>query len=206
LDRKGWVLSEEPYDRSKIVCILLTAAALPKVPAEACHAIQAAAFLIEENILDTSASTISEAIAAKLTPFLSGILPDLTPTKTFIDAISTQQASTLNDLKAITSSQSAFSGTIASATTTLAAQTDQLIANATRLSENIDKLITLHDTLPSVDVSLLAATTDALSNLTQKQSDIASKLEAASAKLSSPPLHPLVHTPSSQNSAAPQHL
>ena len=36
LESKGWVLSEEPYDRSKAVRILLTAAALPKVPAETC--------------------------------------------------------------------------------------------------------------------------------------------------------------------------
>ena len=202
LDSKGWVLSEEPYDRSKIVRILLTAAALPKVPMEACHAIQAAAFLIEENILDTSASIISEAITAKLTPLLSDILPDLTPTKTFIDAVSTQQASPLNELKAITSSQSSLSDTITSAATTLATQTDRLLANAARLSENIDKLITLHNILPSIDVSLLAAATDALGNLTQKQSVIASKLKTVSSKLSPP--SSTVSWPSIHSSTQPQ--
>jgi len=185
-ERRSEILSEELYDRSKIVRILLITAALPKVPTEACHAIQVAAFLIEENVLDTSASIISEAIATKLTPLLSDILPDLTPTKTFIDAIPTQQASTLNDLKAITSSQSTFLDTIKFTATTLATQTDQLLVNAAFLSENIDKLITLYDTPPSVDILLLAAAMDALGNLTQKQSDIAFKLEAASAKLFSP--------------------
>jgi len=68
LNFKGWVLSGEPYDRSKAICILLTTVALPKVPAEACSAIQAAVFLIEENIFDTNASFLSEAIATKLTP------------------------------------------------------------------------------------------------------------------------------------------
>ena len=200
LDRKGWVLSEEPYDRSKIVRILLTAAALPKVPSEASNAIQAAAFIIEEDILDTSAVRFSEALASKLTPLLANILPDISPTKTFIDAISSQQADTLSDLKDIVSSHSSLSNTLSSSATDISAYSEQLRANSDRLSATIDKLTTSPDTqlsVPSiavspssVDLSLLAATTDALNNLTQKQADITSKLEALSSKLSSAPALP----------------
>jgi hypothetical protein len=197
LDSKGWILSEEPYDRSKIVRILLTAAALPKVPTEASIAIRAAAFLIEENVLDTNASRISDALATKITPLLTNILPDLSPTKSFIDAITSQQADTLSDLKDIVSSHSSLSRTLSSSAIDISAHTEQLRVNAERLTESIDKFTTSPDTPSStsppsispssVDLSLLASATDALSSLTQKQSDIASKLDAISAKLSSSP-------------------
>lgn len=184
LDYKGWVLSKEPYNHSKAIHILLTAATLSKVPAEACNAICAAAFLIKENIFDTNTSAIPEAIAAKLTPLLSNILPDLSPMKIFIDAIATHQANTLSDLKTITSSHSAISDTISSTATTFAAHAAQLFTNVTCLSTAITQISNLSDTPSSADISLLAATTDALGNLIQKQSDIAFKLKAMSMKLS----------------------
>ncbi|KAF8803180.1 hypothetical protein BYT27DRAFT_7260485 [Phlegmacium glaucopus] len=41
LETKGWILSGEDYDRSKMVKILLTISMLPKMPQEAINAVRA---------------------------------------------------------------------------------------------------------------------------------------------------------------------
>ena len=63
LDSKGWVLSEEPYDRLKMVKILLTASLIPKVPAEAANAIRAVAYVLDDDMTDNISSSLTNAVA-----------------------------------------------------------------------------------------------------------------------------------------------
>ena len=152
LDTKGWVLSEEPYDRSKIVRILLTAAAQPKVPQTTANAIQAAAFLIEEDILDSSVSLLSDVLTNKLTPILSDAIPDFSSTKTFLDAISNQQANALNDLKQyISSNPSPLPPDLSPLTaplTTAAATLDDLTQKQSDIIAKLDALSSKLTSLP----------------------------------------------------------
>jgi len=98
LDKKGWVLAGEQYDRTKMVNILLTVSLLPKLPSDAAAAIRAVALLIEDNIEDSLSSALSSAIADKLLARIGNLPDELTRAKEFLDATSTKQASTVVQL------------------------------------------------------------------------------------------------------------
>ena len=164
LDRKGWILSDQPYDQSKIICILLTTAALSKVSTEASSAIQAAALLIKDNMFETNTTLISDTIATKLSPLLAKALPDLAPTKFFLDAISTQQANYLSDLKDCILSHSSLFQSLSTSADLISFLSNQLRSN-------------------SVDLLLLGSTMDAQGEIAQKQLYITLKLEAVSVKI-----------------------
>jgi hypothetical protein len=98
LDKKGWVLAGEQYDRSKMVNILFTVSLLPKLPPDAAAAIRAVALIIEDNIEDSLSSTLSSAIADKFLERIGDIPNELTRAKEFLEATSTKQASTVVQL------------------------------------------------------------------------------------------------------------
>ncbi|KAF8799543.1 hypothetical protein BYT27DRAFT_7263847 [Phlegmacium glaucopus] len=99
LETKGWVLSREDYDRSKMARILLTISLLPKMPQEAVNAIRATAFILEDDITDKDSSSIASLVVNKVQAGLTDILSGLLATQTFFKASSTQQANLTLDLK-----------------------------------------------------------------------------------------------------------
>jgi len=99
LDKQGWVLSGEKYDRSKLVDILLTVSLLPKLPADAAAAIRAVAFLTEDKLDDDISSTLAQATADKFLTLIGNIPDVLAKAKDFLEATSTQQANTTVELR-----------------------------------------------------------------------------------------------------------
>ncbi|KIM73080.1 hypothetical protein PILCRDRAFT_15528 [Piloderma croceum F 1598] len=98
LDKKGWVLTGEQYDRSKMTNILFTVSLLPKLPPDAAAAIRAVALIIEDNIKDSLSSALSSAIADKFLARIGNVPDELTWAKEFLEATSTKQASTVVQL------------------------------------------------------------------------------------------------------------
>jgi hypothetical protein len=98
LDKKGWVLAGEKYDRLKMVNILMTVSLLPKLPADAAAAIRSVTLLIDDNIKDSLSSDISTAVANKLCAHLGNITDELSRAKDFLEATSTKKASTVVQL------------------------------------------------------------------------------------------------------------
>ena len=119
LDSKGWILAGEPYDRTKLTRILLTAALLPKVPNEAIAAIHVVAFLIEENITDNLSIQLAAAVADKVNALLSDIKANLATAKTFLEANSIQQASTSIELKEVATQHASTTNNLNTLTTKL---------------------------------------------------------------------------------------
>jgi hypothetical protein len=99
LDKKGWVLAGEQYDRLKMVNILMTVSLLPKLPMDAAAAIRSVALLIDDDIKDSLSSDISTAVANKLLAHLGNIPDELSRTKEFLEATSTKQANTVVQLQ-----------------------------------------------------------------------------------------------------------
>ena len=54
LNKKGWVLAGEQYDRFKMVNILMTVSLLPKLPVDAAATIRSVALLIDDDIKDSN--------------------------------------------------------------------------------------------------------------------------------------------------------
>ncbi|KAF8801545.1 hypothetical protein BYT27DRAFT_7216029 [Phlegmacium glaucopus] len=99
LESKGWILSGEDYDRSKMARILLTISLLPKMPPEAINAIRATALILEDDITDKDSSAIAASVVSKVQEGLTEVLSGLQATQSFFEASSTQQASLILDLK-----------------------------------------------------------------------------------------------------------
>ena len=94
LDKKGWVLAGEHYNKTKMVNILLTVALLPKLPPDAVAAIRAVALIIDDDIEDSFSTNLSSAIADKLLARIGNVPDELNKAKEFLEATSTKQAST----------------------------------------------------------------------------------------------------------------
>ncbi|KAG5349057.1 hypothetical protein C0989_006340 [Termitomyces sp. Mn162] len=62
LETKGWILAAEPYDCSKLVNILVTAALVPKTPDLKLVAL-ATAFLLDANITDHILDILANTVA-----------------------------------------------------------------------------------------------------------------------------------------------
>ncbi|KAF8804972.1 hypothetical protein BYT27DRAFT_7299169 [Phlegmacium glaucopus] len=121
LESKGWVLSGEEYDRSKIAKILLTVSLLPKMPPEAVSAIRASAFILEDDIADKASTLIASTVANKVNESLANVLTELAATRSFFEASSTQQANTTLSLKEIATQNDAAVASLTDAASKIAA-------------------------------------------------------------------------------------
>ena len=102
LENKGWILSGENYNQSKTINMLLTISFLPKILPEIAHAVRAVAFLLEDNITDNISATLAASITDKMNEELSDTKDALSRSQSFFEASSSQQVSTLLELKDIT--------------------------------------------------------------------------------------------------------
>jgi hypothetical protein len=119
LENKGWLLTDEIFDRTKLVNMLLTMTMLPKVPPEVTQAIRAVAFVLDEDITDNISSTLAATIADKVKTELTAITNDLKTSKTFLEASSVQQASSILDLNTAISKATDISNNLSATTNKL---------------------------------------------------------------------------------------
>lgn len=106
LETKGWILAAEPYDRTKLVRVLLTAAlSLPgknnESRTEAKNAVLAVAFLLDDDITDNVSDALVEAIATKTLSRLESTTDRLASSAAFLSATDTDQADATLTLKGV---------------------------------------------------------------------------------------------------------
>ncbi|KAG6895114.1 hypothetical protein C0992_003109 [Termitomyces sp. T32_za158] len=102
METKGWILAGEPYDRTKLVRVLMTAAMVTKgtrLDSDARNAVLAVAFLLEDDVTDSTAETIAQAVAAKVLDRIGPVTTSLSTSVEFAAAASTTQAETTLALK-----------------------------------------------------------------------------------------------------------
>ncbi|KAG5348997.1 hypothetical protein C0989_006658, partial [Termitomyces sp. Mn162] len=100
LELRGWILAADPYDQTKLVNILTTAALTSKQP-ELKNATLAVAFLLDANITDQVSSTLADAIATRTTERLERLVGKLGTTADFLAANDTKAAKSTLALKAM---------------------------------------------------------------------------------------------------------
>ncbi|KIM76687.1 hypothetical protein PILCRDRAFT_91481 [Piloderma croceum F 1598] len=120
LNRKGWVLAGEHYNKTKMVNILLTVALLPKLPPDAVAAIRTIALIIDDNIEDSFSTSLSSAIADKLLARIGNVPDELNKAKEFLEATSTKQASTVVQLYKTATQHAATTSNLVKISTKLA--------------------------------------------------------------------------------------
>jgi len=108
LEAKGWILTAEPYDHTKLANILHSVTQC-KLPPEATAAIRAVAFILEADLIKAQTSTITSAITNAISPIISSIKEDRDKAKAFLDANEIQRA---NDTLSLQNVASALSNSI----------------------------------------------------------------------------------------------
>lgn len=156
LEKKGWVLEEETYDRFKMVSILLTVSLTPKLAPEVSSAIRAAAFLLEDDVTDNISSVLALAVANKVKSHLDNITSELTAATKFLTANSTQQAATTLDLKATADKHASILETV---TAELTETTKSLAENSTQQAATTLDLKAAADKHASTTMNLSAIST-----------------------------------------------
>ncbi|KNZ77680.1 hypothetical protein J132_04499 [Termitomyces sp. J132] len=99
LESRSWILAADPYDRTKLVNILATAALTSKLP-ELRNAALAVAFLLDADIMDCVSDTLADAVAAKALGRIEGLVEKLGSTADFLAANDAKRAESTLALKA----------------------------------------------------------------------------------------------------------
>ncbi|KAG6874701.1 hypothetical protein C0992_006930 [Termitomyces sp. T32_za158] len=99
LETKGWILAAEPYDRSKLVSILVTAAIASRLE-DLKRAAIAVAFILESDVTDHVSDTLANAVASKTIHHLGGLIEKLGSLVDFITANDATHANSTLELKA----------------------------------------------------------------------------------------------------------
>ncbi|KAF8154762.1 hypothetical protein B0H34DRAFT_536561 [Crassisporium funariophilum] len=97
LDTKGWILEGEPYNRTKLVQLLMTAALClstrsPDPKPDVRNVIVSVAFLLEDDITDNVSDALADAVATKTLARIEAVTAKLTDTAEFIAASNSTQA------------------------------------------------------------------------------------------------------------------
>ncbi|KAG5349640.1 hypothetical protein C0989_002618 [Termitomyces sp. Mn162] len=98
LKSNSWVLATKPYDHSKLISILATAA-LHSKPSKLKSTALAVAFLLKANVIDQVPNVLVEAIASKALGRLSRLVKKLGSTAEFLTANNAQRAESALALK-----------------------------------------------------------------------------------------------------------
>ncbi|KAG6878484.1 hypothetical protein C0992_008044 [Termitomyces sp. T32_za158] len=101
LKSRSWILAADPYDHTKLVNILATAALTSK-PAELKNAAIAVAFLLDADITDHVSSTLSDAVATKALGCFAGLAEKLNTVTNFLVANDTSRVESTLALKTTT--------------------------------------------------------------------------------------------------------
>ncbi|KAF8164696.1 hypothetical protein B0H34DRAFT_670724 [Crassisporium funariophilum] len=97
LDTKGWILEGKPYNRTKLVQLLMTAALClstksPDPKPDIRNIIVSIAFLLEDDITDNVSDTLADAVVTKTLAWIEAVTARLTDTAKFIAASNSTQA------------------------------------------------------------------------------------------------------------------
>ncbi|KNZ81142.1 hypothetical protein J132_03134 [Termitomyces sp. J132] len=99
LESRSWILAADPYDRTKLVNILATAALTSKLP-ELRNAALAVAFLLDADITDCVSDTLADTVVAKALGCIEGLVEKLSSTADFLTANDAKRAESTLALKA----------------------------------------------------------------------------------------------------------
>lgn len=124
LESKGWILAADPYDRTTLTNILVTAALTSKPP-ELKSTVIAVAFILEADIADRVSDTLAAAVASKATDRLEGLIGKLGTSIEFLSANDTKRAEA-------TLSIEGSSSTLSGLTTSLGVMVNRLEAASTQ--------------------------------------------------------------------------
>lgn len=114
LESRGWILAAEPYDRTKLANVLVTAALTPKTP-DLKNAALAVAFVLEANVTDQVSSLLAEAVAEKTLGKLSAAVDKLNSSADFISANDSSRAETSLTLNSVTKDLDRIASTLSNA-------------------------------------------------------------------------------------------
>lgn len=128
LESKGWILDGEPYDRTKLVRVLMTVAISltnksPDPKPDAKNAILSVAYLLEDDVMDSISDTLVEAVAAKTLGHIEAATEKLTSSANFVVAIDNRQAETTLAIKTVSDQLVKVSTSLELLTTRLAVNT-----------------------------------------------------------------------------------
>ncbi|KAF8055947.1 hypothetical protein FPV67DRAFT_1536105 [Lyophyllum atratum] len=126
LETKGWVLVGEPYDRTKLVRILLSAgldlsSRTTEKRTDAKLAVFSVAFLLEDDITDNISEALADAVASKALARIESATDKLTTSAAFLAATETKQAETTLALSTVSSQLENVTASLDSLATKLAA-------------------------------------------------------------------------------------
>ena len=126
LKNKGWILSSEDSSSAKLFDILLAATLSFKLPADACTAIRAVAFLLQAQTNGSTAATIADGVIDKVINKINSPLAKLNEhidaTKSFLDAAAQKQAAELLSLQEAVKQQAGLINSLTAASEKAAAQ------------------------------------------------------------------------------------
>ncbi|KAG6875903.1 hypothetical protein C0992_001765 [Termitomyces sp. T32_za158] len=120
LETKGWILAAEPYDHTKLVNILVTAALTSKHE-DLKRASLAVAFILDANVTDRISEGLADAVAAKAAARLGEVNEKLYCTSEFLAASDAARADSTLSLSKLTTKLTAVSAALNTVTSRLAA-------------------------------------------------------------------------------------
>lgn len=116
LETKGWILTAEPYDHTKLINILVTAA-LSLKQADLKTVAIVVAFLLDANVMDHVSDTLVEAVATKTAKHLDNLVGKLSSSADFITASDTNRAEDTLTLKSTTATLEKLTDSLSSMVT-----------------------------------------------------------------------------------------
>ncbi|KAG6808576.1 hypothetical protein H0H92_003668 [Tricholoma furcatifolium] len=103
LDTKGWILAAEPYECTKLVRVLLTAALSKgsEIKGDVRNAILSVAYLLEENVEDALSDSLADKITDKVVQCVEHATQRLASAADFANATDTSRAEATLALKTV---------------------------------------------------------------------------------------------------------
>jgi hypothetical protein len=111
------MLVGERYSKSKLADMLFTVIISTKLPPEASSAIQAVAFLIEDEALASLADKAADKILLSLSPAIDSLNSTIASAKSFLDATSQKQAAATLNLQEVAKHHSELANSLADSST-----------------------------------------------------------------------------------------
>lgn len=164
LESRGWTPSEDEYSLSKLANILLATSTFI-LPQDTSATIRAVAYLLEDDAAKSIASNLTNLISSKVISALENLTTNLTNTGSFLEATSSQQATSTIDLNDTSTKLS-----------TISSQFEDLSLKLSNTKTSIDAATTLQ-------VSSISSFNDTLSKL----ANISSQLDSTTIKITNHP-------------------
>ncbi|KAG6808716.1 hypothetical protein H0H92_003157 [Tricholoma furcatifolium] len=126
METKGWILTAEPYDRSKLVRVLMTTATIGKghdFKGDVQNAVLAVAFLLEDNVKDVISTSLADKLTSKVMSQVEEATSRLSSAADFASATDTARAESTISLKSVADQLQAVSANLDKVSQTLSTVT-----------------------------------------------------------------------------------